>query len=272
MMNNDGCAKWPEMNDKLMQRVGDPRLMQISLDELNGRIAGVSQQIAQNTALTEGAQDMVLKTGAAERKAPASRLFSLPAALKTGLYPPVRGPCGGVWAPENIGAKAALGRTAPQGESTGRNGLLQKADGMPRSPRLPAYRYRQTGRRPTGPGGLNPTGNRAGWPSPGSTRRQARSPPAPVDPHRLTISRPRFPPHPAKTAPPPAGLYPRQLPPRESGTYASKGERFRSLCKDRRRYHLAPAVKNLPEESRQHQTNGRHPHNKQRRCPMVPYP
>lgn len=65
MMNNDGCAKWPEMNDKLMQRVGDPRLMQISLDELNGRIAGVSQQIAQNTALTEGAQDMVLKTGAA---------------------------------------------------------------------------------------------------------------------------------------------------------------------------------------------------------------
>ncbi|WP_205152066.1 hypothetical protein [Mediterraneibacter glycyrrhizinilyticus] len=65
MRNNAGCAKWPEMNNKLMHRVGDPRLMQISLDELNGRMVGVSQQIAQNTALTADTNANLLKTGEA---------------------------------------------------------------------------------------------------------------------------------------------------------------------------------------------------------------
>ena len=49
----------------LMEKMGDPKLLQISLDELHGRMAGVSQQIDQNTALTVGTSETVLKTGAA---------------------------------------------------------------------------------------------------------------------------------------------------------------------------------------------------------------
>lgn len=63
--NNCGYTAEGNASNMLMQKVGDPKFIQMSLDELNERVTGVSNQIAENTVFTAGTNETVLKTGVA---------------------------------------------------------------------------------------------------------------------------------------------------------------------------------------------------------------
>lgn len=62
---NYGYVQGREMREKLMEKVKTPEYVQYSVDQVNGRLEVISQQIAQNTALSAGNNEMIMKTGAA---------------------------------------------------------------------------------------------------------------------------------------------------------------------------------------------------------------